>query len=187
MFPVSTTTRRCSSIRNSGFVRSSTARRVTRACCRIAIVTRKFQLAQANIARMRAPLDDPLMEGFVSRLDTLNALADAAPGFVWRLQTEAGDATAIQVFDDALVLFNLSVWESIEALESYVYKTGHVGAVQKRAEWFERPTKPPFVLWWVEAGHLPTEAEAKTRLEMLWENGPTPKAFTFRNRFEMNL
>lgn len=133
---------------------------------------------------MRAPLDDPLMDGFVSRLDALNALADAAPGFVWRLQTEEGDATAIQAFDDPLVLFNLSVWKSIEALEAYVYKTGHVGAVQKRAEWFERPTKSPFVLWWIEAGHIPTEAEAKARLEMLWEKGPTPEAFTFRKQFE---
>jgi len=124
------------------------------------------------------------MEGFVSRLEPLNALADSSPGFVWRLQTEEGDATALQVFNDELVLFNLSVWESIEALENYVYKTNHVGAVQKRAEWFERPTKSPLALWWVQAGHQPTEAEAKSRLEMLWKNGSTPQAFTFRKRFD---
>lgn len=144
----------------------------------------KFQLAQANIARMRAPLDDPLMQGFVARLEPLNALADSSPGFVWRLQTEEGNATEVQVFDDELVLFNLSVWESIEALQSYVYKSNHVGAVQKRAEWFERPTKPPLVLWWIEAGHVPTDAEAKARFELLWENGPSPEAFTFRKRFD---
>ena len=144
----------------------------------------KFQLAQANIARMRAPLDDPLMQGFVARLEPLNALADSSPGFVWRLQTEEGNATAVQVFDDELVLFNLSVWESIEALESYVYKTNHVGAVQKRAQWFERPSRSPLVLWWIEAGHLPTDAEAKARFELLWENGPSPAAFTFRKRFD---
>lgn len=148
-------------------------------------MTKEFHLAQANIARMRAPLDDPLMEGFVARLEPLNALGDASPGFVWRLQTEDGDATALQVFDDELTLFNLTVWESIEALESYVYRSNHIGAVQKRAQWFERPSKSPLVLWWIEAGHLPTEAEAKERLEMLWENGPSPEAFTFRKRFNI--
>jgi len=126
-----------------------------------------------------------LMEGFVARLEPLNALGDASPGFVWRLQTEDGDATALQVFDDELTLFNLTVWESIEALESYVYRSNHIGAVQKRAQWFERPSKSPLVLWWIEAGHLPTEAEAKERLEMLWENGPSPEAFTFRKRFNI--
>jgi hypothetical protein len=148
-------------------------------------MTKEFHLAQANIARMRAPLDDPLMEGFVARLEPLNALGDASPGFVWRLQTDDGDATALQVFDDELTLFNLTVWESIEALESYVYRSNHIGAVQKRAQWFERPSKSPLVLWWIEAGHLPTEAEAKERLEMLWENGPSPEAFTFRKRFNI--
>lgn len=144
----------------------------------------KFHLAQANIARMRAPLDDPLMEGFAARLEPLNALADSSPGFVWRLQTEEGDATSVQAFDDELILFNLSVWESIEALDAYVYRSNHVAAVQKRAEWFERPTKSPLVLWWIDAGHIPTEAEAQERFDLLWQNGPTPAAFTFRTRFD---
>lgn len=143
-----------------------------------------FHLAQANIARMRAPLEDPLMEGFVARLEPLNALADSSPGFVWRLQTDEGNATTLQAYEDELILFNLSVWESVEALESYVYKSNHVGAVQKRTDWFERPSKSPFVLWWIEAGQIPTEEEAKKRFEMLWENGPTAEAFTFRNRFD---
>lgn len=142
-----------------------------------------FHIVQANIARMRAPLEDPLMAGFAERLEPLNALADASPGFVWRLQTEEGDATEIDVFGDELVLFNMSVWESIEALESYVYKSNHVNAVQKRAEWFERPTQSPFVLWWIEAGTIPTIQEGKLRLEKLWEEGPTANAFTFRQRF----
>lgn len=133
---------------------------------------------------MRAALDDPLMAGFVERLEPLNALADASPGFVWRLQTEAGDATEIEVFGDELVLFNMSVWESIEALDSYVYKSNHLNAVQKRSEWFERPTRSPFVLWWVQAGTIPTIEEGKARLEKLWENGPTAAAFTFRHRFD---
>lgn len=134
---------------------------------------------------MRAPMEDPLMEGFVERIASLNALADSSPGFIWRLQTEDGDATSIRVFDDDLTLFNLSVWESIEALEAYVYQSRHVSVVQKRAEWFERPNKSPLVLWWVRAGHIPTEEEAERRLQMLWQNGPGPEAFTFRSRFEI--
>lgn len=133
---------------------------------------------------MRAPLEDPLMQGFADRLDPLNALADAAPGFVWRYQTEAGNATEVRVFDDELILFNMSVWESIEALQDYVYKSGHIEAVRKRAEWFEKPTRSPFVLWWIDALHQPTVEEAKERLEMLWRDGPTPQAFTFGSRFE---
>lgn len=141
-------------------------------------------IVQANIAQMRAPLDDPMMAGFNERLEPLNALADESPGFVWRLQTEEGDATEIDVFGDELVLFNMSVWESIDALESYVYKSNHVNAMQKRAEWFERPAKSPFVLWWIEAGEIPTIEEGKARLEKLWSDGPTADAFTFRHRFD---
>ncbi len=133
---------------------------------------------------MRAPLDDPLMAGFVARLEPLNALADASPGFVWRLQTEAGDATEIDVFGDELILFNMSMWESIEALESYVYMSNHVQAVQQRSDWFERPKRSPFVLWWIEEGCIPTIEEGKARLEKLWADGPTPDAFTFRRRFD---
>ena len=141
-------------------------------------------IVQANIAQMRAPLDDPMMAGFNERLEPLNALADESPGFVWRLRTEEGDATEIDVFGDELVLFNMSVWESIDALESYVYNSNHVSAVQKRAEWFERHTKSPFVLWWIEAGEIPTIEEGKARLEKLWSDGPTADAFTFRHRFD---
>ena len=124
------------------------------------------------------------MEGFVSRIDSLNALADATPGFVWRLQTEDGDATAIRVFQDELILFNLTVWESIEALEDYVYRSNHLEAVQKRARWFERPERPTLVLWWIDAGHIPDEHEALRRFETLWENGPGAEAFTFRVRYD---
>lgn len=133
---------------------------------------------------MRASLDDPVMQGFVDRLEPLNALADASPGFVWRLQTEDGDATAIQAFDDPNIIVNMSVWESFEALDAYVYKSDHIAALQRRSEWFERPDKSPFVLWWIAAGHIPTVEEARERLELLWQNGPSPEAFTFRHRFE---
>ena len=123
------------------------------------------------------------MAGFVARLDELNALADESPGFIWRYQTDAGDATEVRVFDDALILFNLSVWESVEALEQYVYRSNHVAALQKRAEWFERSNRAPLVLWWIPAGHTPTVEEAKGRFDTLWRDGPGPAAFTFRERF----
>ena len=132
---------------------------------------------------MLGPLEDPVMAGFVERLDVLNALADASPGFVWRYQTEAGNATEVRVFDDELILFNMSVWESIDALNAYVYHSDHVRAVQQRAEWFERAERSPMVLWWIQAGHIPTVEEAKGRFDLLWEYGPGPDAFTFRNRY----
>jgi hypothetical protein len=132
---------------------------------------------------MRGALEDPVMSGFVERLESLNALADASPGFVWRYQTDAGDATEIRVFDDELILFNMSVWESVERLEDYVYRSNHVEALQKRAEWFERPGRSPMVLWWIEAGQLPSVEGAKQRFDALWRDGPSAFAFTFRERF----
>jgi len=123
------------------------------------------------------------MAGFAARLESLNKLADASPGFVWRYQTDAGDATEIRVFDDELILFNMSVWESIESLEDYVYKSNHVEAVQKRAEWFERPSRGPLALWWIEVGHIPPVEEAKERFDELWRNGASATAFAFRERF----
>ncbi len=132
---------------------------------------------------MLGAIDDDVMAGFVARLDSINALADASPGFVWRYETEAGDATEVRVFDDEMILFNMSVWESIEALEQYVYRSKHVEALQKRAEWFERATKAPLVLWWVEAGHIPSVEEAKEHFDILWRDGPSAAAFSFKLRF----
>ena len=143
----------------------------------------RFHLAQANIARMRAPIDDPSMESFRSQLEGINALADASPGFVWRLQTEYGDATAIRAYDDPLILFNMSVWESRESLQAYTYRSPHVGPLRDRREWFEPLDGPTFVLWWIPAGHVPTIEEAKAKLTLLSELGPTPEAFTFRVHF----
>lgn len=151
---------------------------------KLLFMTQQFHLAQANIAHMRAPMDDPIMADFVARIEALNALADAAPGFVWRLQTEEGAEPCVAMFSGERVLFNLSVWESIEALEAYVYKSSHIQAMQKRAVWFERPTRSPLVLWWIDAGHLPTEKEAEQRFQLLWEHGPVEEAFTFRKRFQ---
>lgn len=142
-----------------------------------------YQLATSNIARMLGQYEDEVMAGFVARLEPLNALAEATGGFVWRYTDESGNATETRVFDDELILFNMSVWESVEALEHYAYHTDHREALQKRAQWFERPTRASLVLWWVESGHIPTVEEAKERFELLWEHGPTAEAFTFRERF----
>ena len=148
-------------------------------------MTEEFHLAQANIAYMRAPMDDPVMADFVARIEALNKLADEASGFVWRLDADEGDDACVALFSGAHVLFNLSVWESVEALEAYVYQSDHIQAVRKRAEWFERPARSPLVLWWIDAGHIPTQQEAEQRFELLWKNGPTEDAFTFRKRFEI--
>ena len=140
-------------------------------------------LAQFNIARMRAPIDDPVMEGFRSQLERINAIADQSPGFVWRLQTEDGDATAVRAYSDPLTIVNMSVWESLEALHGYVYRSPHVGPLRDRRQWFEPAEGPILVLWWVAAGHIPTVEEAMSRLEHLRMHGPSETAFTFREPF----
>ena len=144
----------------------------------------QFHLAQVNIGRFRAPIDDPIMEGFRTQLDPINALADQTPGFVWRLQTEDGNATAIRPYagDDRMAI-NMSVWESLESLQQFVYRSNHVGTLRGRKQWFEEIDGPILALWWVPAGHIPTVAEAQERLRYLKEHGPTPHAFTFRTPF----
>jgi len=143
-----------------------------------------FHLAQANIGRFRAPLETAIMEGFRTQLDPINALADRSPGFIWRLQTEDGNATAIRPYaDDDLMAINLSVWESLESLQQFVYKSGHVDVLRGRKQWFEQMEGPILVLWWVPAGEIPTVGEAQERLRHLTDHGPTPHAFTFRTPF----
>ena len=142
----------------------------------------RHHLAQVNVARPLAPLDTPLLADFVAALEPLNARADAAPGFVWRLQTEDGDATALRIGDDR-TLVNMSVWESLEALRAFVYDDpGHRAVMRRRREWFER-LDLVLALWWVPAGHAPTIAEAEERLRLLDGRGPSPDAFTFRRYF----
>jgi heme-degrading monooxygenase HmoA len=147
-----------------------------------------YQLAQVNIARMLEPLDSPRLAGFVAALDPVNAAADAAPGFVWRLQTEDGNATSVQAFrwdaaGSAGVLVNMSVWESVEALAAYVYSDTHRQVLRRRREWFERVAEAVTALWWVPRGHVPSTAEAEDRILHLRESGPTPYAFTLREHF----
>lgn len=142
-----------------------------------------YHLAQINIARMVAPLDSPLMEGFVSQLAAINAVADASPGFVWRLQTPDGDATSVQAFEDPRILVNMSVWESVEMLKQYVYRSAHIGPLRDRLQWFEKPAGAHLAMWWIPAGHIPSVAEARERLEFRQAAGDTPAAFSFGKLF----
>jgi hypothetical protein len=141
-------------------------------------------LAQINLARMVAPLEDPVMAGFVAQLDAVNAAADRSEGFVWRLQGDAGDATAVRVLGDPAILVNMSVWSSAESLLKYVYQSGHGPVLRDRARWFSRMTEAHLALWWIPAGTPPTVDEALRRLQFLRAHGETPFAFTFRRRFE---
>jgi hypothetical protein len=142
-----------------------------------------YQLGQINIGRLLAPIDDPKIAEFVSQLDAINALADRAPGFIWRLQSESGNATDIAYSDDPFVIVNMSVWESIEALRNYAYKSDHARVFRDRAKWFEKMNKPNYCLWWVPAGHIPTVAEGRERLEHYQKNGATPYSFWFSQQF----
>jgi heme-degrading monooxygenase HmoA len=142
-----------------------------------------YELAQLNIGVIRGPMDSPVMAQFAANLERINALADAAPGFVWRLQTAAGDATALRPFADENMLVNMSVWRDAEALRQFVYHSGHVEIMRRRREWFERMTELYVVLWWVPRGHRPDVAEAIGRLEALRRQGPHPGAFSFGELF----
>jgi hypothetical protein len=146
-------------------------------------VTPRFHLAQVNIARLRAPLDSALLADFVAALDPINALADGSPGFVWRLQTPAGNATALRVFDDDQLIVNLSTWLSLDTLAAFVYQSAHAAVMRKRRRWFHAMPVAFIALWWVPAGHRPTVDEAEERLRHLRANGPSPFAFTFRAPF----
>ena len=143
-----------------------------------------FALAQVNLALAREPLDAPLLAEFMAALAPVNARADAAPGFVWRMQTDQGDATGVRGFgDDPLLIINLSVWASLEALREFVYRDPvHLAIMRRRREWFERLALHT-ALWWVPAGHVPDVPEAEERLEHLRAHGPTPHAFGFREHF----
>lgn len=136
-----------------------------------------YHVAQFNVARMVAPLDDPQMQGFVIRLDAINALAERSPGFVWRHQGENGNSTGERPYDDA-TLINLSVWETPAQWQAYVFRGAHREVMKRRGAWFERHDGTPYsVMWWVPAGHLPTVAEAVARLEHLRAHGPSEWAF----------
>ena len=143
-----------------------------------------FHLAQYNIARLLAPLDDPSIADFVSALEPINQLAERAPGFVWRHQTDEGDSTALRPYDDDRIIINFSVWTDPDALWNYTYKSDHMDVFRRRREWFESHIEAHLVMWWISEGHLPSIEEAAGRLDKLRSDGPTPDAFTFRQRFD---
>jgi hypothetical protein len=140
------------------------------------------ELAQLNIARMKAPLESPEMADFVANLERINALAEGSPGFVWRLQTDEGDATAMRPMGEDM-LVNMSVWRDLDALTRFVYRSAHAEILRRRKEWFERMPEAFMVLWWVPVGHRPEIAEAGMKLDLLRSKGPTADAFTFRHPF----
>jgi len=142
-----------------------------------------WHLAQINIARAVASIDDLMMAEFVAQLDAINAVADESPGFVWRLQSESGNATDIQAYADPRVIINMSVWETAEALFDYVYKSDHLSVLRRRKDWFQRSHRPSTALWWIEAGRTPDVEDGVFRLDHLVEHGPTARAFTFKERF----
>lgn len=138
----------------------------------------KFELAQLNIARLKAPIESPLLADFVANLDRINAVAEASDGFKWRLMTDDGNATSLRLFEDDVIV-NMSVWRDLEALRNYVYHSAHVEIMKRRGEWFARSSEAHAVLWWVAVGHRPSISEAAGRLEDLRRHGPSPAAFTF--------
>jgi hypothetical protein len=142
-----------------------------------------YELAQVNIARLKFPLDSPELKDFVNGLDPVNAVADAADGFIWRLQSETGNATDVPVFGDEWLILNMSVWRDTNALTAFMYQGQHRELLGRRYEWFERVQEVMSTQWWVERGHRPTVQEAEDRLLHVREHGPTPRAFTLRTSF----
>lgn len=144
-----------------------------------------FQLAQVNVGRIVAPLDSPELAEFMAHLPEINGLADDSPGFVWRLVDDDGsDSTSIRPDGhDDMLLINLSVWESVEALRQFTYHSGHLRLLTRRREWFHRMVEPHMAMWWVPAGHRPSAAESMERLALVRAQGPGPEAFTFRTPF----
>jgi hypothetical protein len=142
--------------------------------------TSGYELAQLNVARMKDAKDSPVMQDFVDSIDRINALAEAAPGFVWRPQAGEGD-TALAALEHENVLVTLSVWRNLASLRNYVYESGHLDVLRRRREWFDPIGEASIVLWWVPAGHRPTIDEALARLDRLRHSGPGPEAFDFRH------
>lgn len=144
----------------------------------------KFHLAQFNIGRLVAPLDDSRLAGFVAKLDEVNAIADSSPGFIWRLKSESGNATDIRPYNDQMIVINFSVWETMEQFKTFAYRDAHGELLRRRLDWFEKHDGSVYmVFWWVEAGTIPTVAEAKRRLEYLREHGDSEFAFTLKKTF----
>ena len=142
----------------------------------------RYQLAQLNIAKGRGTINEPVMADFKAHIERINALAEAAPGFVWRLKDEGGDATALRPFGPEYYV-NLSVWENIDALHHFAFRSAHIDILRRRREWFERMDEAYAVLWWIPGGHVPAVEEAAERLAQFRKRGPTQEAFSFQTAF----
>lgn len=142
-----------------------------------------WHIVQLNVGRTLAALDSPVLADFMAGLDEINALAEASPGFLWRLQSDSGNATDLKISSDPNFIINMSVWSSIDSLFDFVYRSAHTLVMARRREWFEKPVEAYQVLWWVAAAHTPTVEEALTRLDQLRQHGPAPQAFTFKQRY----
>jgi uncharacterized protein DUF3291 len=142
-----------------------------------------WHIAQLNVARLRESMDHPDTADFANGLDPINTLADSFPGFVWRLEDESGNATAIEYSGDPNRINNMSVWESVDALRAFTYDKAHVEFMRRRLDWFEKRTGPHFVMWWIPVGDVPTLEDADRRLRLLTEEGPSVEAFTFMLTF----
>ena len=142
-----------------------------------------YLYAQINIARLLAPIDDPRVAEFVAQLEPINAVADKAPGFLWRLASESGNATDIAYNHDPLVIVNMSVWELMEALRNFAYQSEHARVFRDRAKWFEKMDHPSYCLWWVPVGHIPTVPEGRDRPEHCQRHGAMPYSFWFAQHF----
>ena len=141
----------------------------------------KHELAQMNVARLRAPLDSPQLADFVGALDRINTLADGSPGFVWRLQDDSGNATALHPMGEDIIV-NLTVWQDAKSLQAFVYRSDHAAVMKRRREWFEKMDLY-LVLWWVPRGHRPSVEEGIARLGLLRSLGPSEDAFKFGKLF----
>jgi hypothetical protein len=145
----------------------------------------EYHLAQMNIGRiLGTTIDDAVMKEFVDQLDSINALAEQSDGFVWRLKSSDGNATEFNPYNDNRIIVNFSVWQSVELLKNYVYKSAHTDVMRDRKKWFEKFGKPYYVLWYVEKGYIPTVEEAVERLDYLQQNGSSSYAFDFGNAFK---
>jgi len=142
-----------------------------------------MHLAQLNIAKAKHSLDAPEIKEFIDNLDPINQLAESSDGFIWRLKDESGDATNIQAFDDPNIIVNMSVWDSVDALKNFMFRTHHRDFLRRKKEWFHNIPEDSYVLWWVPVGHIPSIDEAIEKLEYLRKNGDTPQAFSFKSNF----
>jgi heme-degrading monooxygenase HmoA len=144
-----------------------------------------MHLAQLNIAKAKYSLEAPEIKEFVDNLEHVNNLAESSSGFIWRLKDEDGDATNIQAFSDPNTIVNMSVWDSVDALKNFMFRTHHRDFLRRKKEWFYNIPEDSYVLWWIPVGHIPTIEEAVEKLEYLRSNGDTPNAFSFKSNYSV--